>query len=489
MNKTDFFQQLREIKQLRKTACTPLDEKDRDKRLAKARKDVLYFAKTYFPHYVTAKPAKMHREMVELTKTGNSVIAVPRGFGKTKLISIIDVIHKAVFGLRYFVLEIGSTKEIVSDTLGYIKAELEENERLILDFAPTVGSVGDVTYKDRQYDIVTTVGGHSTRILGMGARQSLRGVSFRQYRPDHIVADDLETYQSVRSEKRTKELLRWIMGALYPSLAPSSKEQPDISLVIIGNVLGRTSAMAHLLGMARDDESKRYRKVFKQVFYSAMNGKDRSNWPARFSTAFLREARTVVGPVIWAAEYMNQPVDDGVFREEWIKRWTELPKRMTVWGAVDPAMGSAQGDFVAIVMIGVHERKIYVLSSIIEKMTPEQTKRVLYNEYIRWNPVQIVVETNGFQALFADRIQTDIPMPLKSIKQTEKKIMRLMRLAPYLERGEILFPPRDEEKPGHERLIEQILAIPHGSHDDGADVLEMAIQQIHNTYDVVGMVF
>jgi predicted phage terminase large subunit-like protein len=435
-------------------------------------------------------PSPIHKSIFALLSGRASVIAIPRGFAKTTIACFIDVLHKAIFGNNHFILLCAASQNRADETVAQIKSELEENERIKQDFAPFLGKTDDVKYRWTQSDIVITVNGHSCRVLGVGAGAAVRGVRFRQYRPDHIVADDLETDESVLSPDRVNKTLRWITRSLIPALSPSGgSETKGGSIAILGTVLSRRGVMGHLLGLAGNEDSARYQESFRQIRFAAVNAKGGA-CGRQFPDEYLQQIRHTIGEAAWQAEYMNDPLDDdGAFRQEWIHRWSELPVKMTVWGAVDPALGNVHGDYTTIITIGCAGGKIYVLSAVIEKITPERTKRLLSEEYMRFNHVQIAVESNGFQALYADRIQSNVPMPLQAVRHSEPKRVRVMRLAPMFERGEILFPPLADNTQGHEKLIQQLLAFPHGAHDDGPDALASAVSLINTTRQFIGLVF
>jgi len=60
-------------------------------------------------------------------------------------------------------------------------------------------------------------------------------------------------------------------------------------------------------------------------------------------------------------------------------------------------------------------------------------------------------------------------LPTVEVKHTSDKVMRISRLSPLMERGDILL------KRDMTRLIQQLIDFPMGDHDDGPDALEMAV--------------
>ena len=116
------------------------------KRRAKADGDLAFFARTYFPHYVEGKPSLLHEYLFErLPKVASAkagaklAIAAPRGEAKSTIVSQIFVLWCVVTGRRRFIPIIMDAFEQAATMLEAIKAELEANPRLKLDYPEACG--------------------------------------------------------------------------------------------------------------------------------------------------------------------------------------------------------------------------------------------------------------------------------------------------------------------------------------------------------------
>lgn len=74
------------------------------------------------------------------------VVAAPRGFAKTTLVSFGYVLHQVLFGQRRFVVIGSDTADLVEGLCGHLRLELMHNQRLRQDFGhlyDSQGSQGD----------------------------------------------------------------------------------------------------------------------------------------------------------------------------------------------------------------------------------------------------------------------------------------------------------------------------------------------------------
>jgi predicted phage terminase large subunit-like protein len=97
------------------------------------------------------------------------------------------------------------------------------------------------------------------------------------------------------------------------------------------------------------------------------------------------------------------------------------------------------------------------------------------------------VEVNQFQQLLADELNRisrarGVLLPLYTIDNRVKKIVRIRRLTPWLAQKRLRFKG---DSPGARLLVEQLRDFPNGDHDDGPDALEMAIRLAEGMFNEV----
>ena len=206
-------------------------------------------------------------------------------------------------------------------------------------------------------------------------------------------------------------------------------------------------------------------------------------WPAHRSYLDLMKLRIAEGPASFDSEIQNEPVNprDCLFQPEWF-RWFEEEEidssGLTLVAAVDPSLGGLGrwGDPSAIICLGRDRNgALYVLEADIQRRSPDRIIEDVLELYARRRPVVIGVETVQFQEFFKDVLEGraregGIYPPVRGIKSTKDKLLRIQRLQPLVKNGTLRFQKR------HHVLYDQLRLFPKADHDDGPDALEMAVQ-------------
>ncbi len=444
-------------------------------RLAAARSDVFSFCCTYLPHYFSADFAGFHYELVDLLKPRGRavvpvVVAAPRGFAKTTLVSFGYVLHQVLFNQRRFVVLGSDTADLAGDLTGYLRLELSHNQRLAEDFGPacqTSGPVGDFVL------------GGGTRVLARGSGQRLRGLKHGRHRPDLVILDDLENDKNVKNPRLVRGLLDWITQAVYPAIDPGG------SLFIIGTILARRSALATMINSPEEPWRR-----FTRRTYRALDEAGNSLWPSRHPAAELLRQKKLMGSRAFNKEKQNNPLgDSGLFQEDWIRSYhpSDLAdKELAVAGFLDPSLAEVKsGDYKAVVTVGLDpaEQVFYVLDAFIQRCSLDQLVRAVLRRQERWSYLVFGIEDNVFQKLLLGEFsraaaEAQVVLPLKGVTHRLGKELRLAGISPLVERGKVRFQPRHSDQP---ELIEQLLHFPTPNvHDDGPDALEGAISLLRS---------
>ena len=212
------------------------------RRRSRGLRDPFYFLRTYFPERYYNKYTTEQRERIKLilhrvTHGGDQAFAAPRGDGKTTDIESL-MIYCGLKGLVRFPLIVAATGPDARRILANIKYEFETNSQLRDDFpevcvpihalegAPqrasmqTVAGERTMLHWAQDHIILPTVPGSvasgcifSTR----GLDAAIRGVRYRNTRPDVVIVDDPETRESADSEAQTRkreEIIEKDLGGL-----------------------------------------------------------------------------------------------------------------------------------------------------------------------------------------------------------------------------------------------------------------------------------
>ncbi len=444
-------------------------------RLQMATADPFFFFKTYLPHYFADEFAPFHRELIRLLDPRGRavvpvVVAAPRGFAKTTLVSFGYVLHQVLLGKRRFVILGSDTADMATDLSSYLRLELAHNQRLHQDFGPLCqakGPVGDF------------VAGADTRVMARGRGQQMRGLKHGRFRPDLVILDDLENDKNVKNPRLVRELLDWIKGAVYPAIDPRG------SLFIIGTILAKKSALATMLNSPDEPYNRFTRRV-----YRALDADGESLWPARHPAGELMRQKALMGSRAFNKEKQNEPGDEaGLFQEDWFRTYhpAELEgKKLVAAGFLDPSLGQGElHDYKAVISLGLDpkEQVFYVLDAFIKRCSLDQLVRAVLHRQARHNYLVFGIEDNLFQRLLLDEFaraaaQAQVILPLRGVTHCQAKETCLAGLSPLVERGQVRFMPGHSDQ---SLLLEQLVHFPSPNvNDDGPDALEGAVSLLRS---------
>ena len=119
--------------------------------------DYQYFCQTYFPHYVPTPHFSLFQqflfkrfpEIIDGAADGREVHEAPRGEAKSTYETQLGSLWCIVTGRKHMIGIIMNTEEQAAEMLESIKAELDTNPRLAMDFPEATGR-GRVWQADRK---------------------------------------------------------------------------------------------------------------------------------------------------------------------------------------------------------------------------------------------------------------------------------------------------------------------------------------------------
>jgi predicted phage terminase large subunit-like protein len=473
-------------------AADPTASAKRQKHVAQS---LEFFAKTYFPHFVTGSKSVLHEYLFERLSHKNTgthlAVAAPRGEAKSTIVSQIYILWLAVLQRSHYALIIMDAYDQAATMLEAIKAELDTNPRLAMDFPKACG-LGTVWREG----VVVTAGGIKIQVFGSGKR--MRGLRHGPHRPDLVVCDDLENDENVRSRTQRDKLETWFKKTVLKIGPPDD----SLNVVVIGTVLHHDSLLSRLL---RDKmwESKRFSAIIRwpdrmdlweqwerlwriggeeiadEYFRARRESMEAGaivSWPSVRPILTLMKIRARDGADSFDSELQNAPMrENATFAN--LQFWREIEEEVIFFGAVDPSMGRSggHGDPSAILVGGLGRTtgKLYVTEADIQRRTPDKIISRVIELQRQYNCALWMVETVQFQEFFKDELvrqsaKAGIPVPARGVKPTTDKVLRISSLQPHVENGLILF--RQEQT----TLLEQLRHFGEpDSHDDGPDALHM----------------
>jgi len=176
-----------------------------------------------------------------------------------------------------------------------------------------------------------------------------------------------------------------------------------------------------------------------------------------------------------AAEWAPQLFGDFI----WVppEKWPQTFALRVVCVDASKGRSDKQGDYCAIVFVGVGSDQLLYVDAIVDRIALDQIvrKTVLFCDQKR--PDFVGIEAEQFQELLVHEFrrqcgeQFALRWPIYQMRsQGISKVARIRRLSQYVINRELRFKA---DSPGCRLLVEQLMDFPLGDHDDGPDALEM----------------
>lgn len=475
------------------------DPKASAARRAKAQDDFVFFRRAYFPHYAkSGGDSVLHAWLdVELPRVVaapegiKEAIAAPRGEAKSTYVALFFALWCVLTHRKHYILLIADALGQAAALLEAVKAELEANPRLAMDFAEACG-------QGRVWNEATVVTNTNVKLQALGAGKRMRGLRHGPHRPDLAILDDLENDENVQKPEQRDKLQGWLQRTVL-SLGPADD---SMDVIYIGTILHYDSVLARTL-----QKSMWRGKVFRAMLRwpNRMDLWDR--WEAilhaegqEAATAFhaghaadMAQGAEVSWPAMrplyklmlkraedhaaFDAEQQNDPLsgDDAPFAN-CITFWVDRRADWLFFGAVDPSMGKhGAGRDPSAILVGGFCRATMTLDVVeasIRKRHPDRIIEDVIAMHQEYRPLLWGVEAIQFQAFLVDELarrgaERGIAIPVQAIINSSDKQLRIETLQPHMKRGRIRL------QPSQQTLVDQLRHFPKADHDDGPDALEM----------------
>ena len=435
------------------------------------RSHALFFL-MYFSEYVTHPTADFQREMFKLSEAKDNdlcVISAFRGSGKSTVFSTSLPIWKIISGQSHFVVIASQTQHQARQHMYNIKKPLETNRLLRNDLGPFEAENNEWGFTSglifKEYD---------AKIMVVSTEQAIRGLRYKQYRPDVIICDDIEDLASTRTMESRDKIFNWFSSKIIPLGTPETK------IFVLGNFLHEHSMVGWLMTQIKEG----FRTGIARK-YPLIDERGVCLWPGRYPDAkSIENLKKKVGdPATWNREYLLKIIarEDQVVQQSWIKYYDNLPdERITdvtffrVATGIDLAISQTQtADYTAMVSARAYWVKgkfyIYVLPDPINlEIDSPTTMRVAKEVSQRVGKGQrtaLYIEDVAYQKSFIQNLRNIEGYPAEGVPtQGQDKRARLMSIVPSIENTTILFP-----RHGAEILVDQLIDFGGRGHDDLVD--------------------
>ena len=199
-------------------------------RQAAAEGDILTWGKALFPEkFALPFCRELHEYFVSIRGAEFTNTEAPRGHAKTTIKCFLIPIYQALVEPKtfrhYLNVQATNTKAVAVNMA--IKLELEENRELREIYG---NQVSGNKWTDGQFVLRNGV-----IFSAIGAGQSIRGINYRNIRPDYVLIDDLYDEEDINNPESTEKKNAWFWGSLYKARAIGMRTSVHMQGTAINN--------------------------------------------------------------------------------------------------------------------------------------------------------------------------------------------------------------------------------------------------------------
>ena len=465
-------------------------QQDIEKRKRRLEADDEAWFKYYFEQYYTSEPAEFHKDATKRimsNKRWYEVRAWSRELAKSAR-SMMEIIKLALTGEVHNVLLISNSADNAERLLLPFMASFEANQRIIQDYG--------IQKKPGSWETTefTCLCGCSFRAIGAG--QSPRGTRNKNYRPDFVLIDDIDTDEECRNEDRVTTKWKWLEEALIPTMSVSG----NYRILFNGNMIAKVCCIALAIEKARSIPKIGHVSIIN-IRMVDIRKPDPVNdfkygvsvWLAKNSEDDIDMFLSLISTSAVHKEFFNNPVSVGEIFKEMI--YGKVPplskfKFLVIYG--DPAPGENKGKKSSTKSVGLLGKiggKLYVIKCYLD--------RGLNSEFIEWYvslleyvngrvPTYCFMENNKLQDPFFQQVfqplvrkvrrQKKIALYIKGDedKKTDKATRIEANLEPMNREGNLILNEAERDNPHMKRLEEQfkLFTLKLDFPADGPDTVE-----------------
>lgn len=262
------------------------------------------FCYTIFPHAFPQDFADFHIEIIkEFMEDNDSVVAAPRGHGKSTLVGLGYLTWKLLYKKNRYIVYMSQNHSKTVQFLEPIRQELKNNKMIKLIYGTikimNVKDDEDINRRDREdcFDV------NGCRVEAVSFEKNIRGFKYGVYRPDLIIFDDIDDDQRVLNPELRRKDEEKLNKQVIPSLDPKGHFK------MIGTILHHECQLVKKL------------RLHNGKIYKAILPDGKALWPKRWTIEKLEAERIRIGGAAFQSEYLNTPVDDtySLIKREWCK--------------------------------------------------------------------------------------------------------------------------------------------------------------------------
>lgn len=515
------------------------NNKDRLNLIAKSlgRNDIefnnLYFLRDLFvpSNQNSSRPlAPVHYEVFEdindlliNDKTNREEFILPRGIGKSTVINTSVASWGAMHRISKYTVVIGKTDKLMEEFISEV--------RTCLSFDKVKETFGELIntkkFTVNKEELELTNG---TKVQGFTWGGTIRGAKYRGQRPQVIIVDDVLKEDDILSDNAKEKTVNKLYKEILPAgdkakVIKGKKQGIDTKFIVIGTPL----AADDLINTVRQDSTfKVFRravvdfdideyvensKLWQEYRTILMNSKD-ENRVENAKAFYYGHEEEMNFTTLWEGKYNPCELMNDYFTKRlsfmqelmcdcesvgdiWVKSIAKIPSiemeskkfEKTILSIDQGASNTSKSDFTAFTVLG-KSNGFYCVREGTLKRFDSKTEFDRYIDFavtllLKWEDItHVVLEKNVYKGVDATRIEEAIAKDIRlrkrhieviTIYNTQNKDQRIMTITDKINSGQVLFNENDVE---YNKQVQEFRGQKFTIHDDAADSLEMAINNI-----------
>jgi len=418
----------------------------------------------------------MHKELFEALDDDSLqylLVEAFRGFGKTTILTIAFAATRALLQKSHFIVPLGCTATHSEHQSENLKNELLANKVVKNLFGPIKSSVFSKEIwriKDGSFIMPRSYG------------QQLRGLLEDIYRPDLVLADDLEDERFIKNEVHRKEVEDWFWSTVL-KLFEHGEGGPNWRMIVMGTKLHEDCLLVHL------EEDPKWTVVNVPICDEQFRSKWWQFWPDARVWQEVEDHRKNQKMDIFYREYMNTTVctETRQFRPEFFRYYEETEEKINEQHGnksvviLDPAkttkIQSAESGIVGVTM-NPKLGKVYVRDTRGEKLHPDEMYMATFEMALKIKTRTIAVEVTSLEDFIMHPIKNlaarlGYVFEFIELKAVGSKEERVESLISYYRRGFMY-----HNKTACGRLEAQLLSFPKPRYWDLMDALAYMVKMM-----------
>lgn len=400
--------------------------------------------------------------------------AAPRDHAKSSAITLTFALAAIVFRFRDHLLVASDSEGQATSQVKEIKNEILENDRLRADF----GITG--LLKDTETEIIILFAdGYQVRVIAKGSEQRLRGMKWRNKRPNLLLGDDLEFDEIVMNPERLKKFKGWFFKQLIPACSKTCL------IRIVGTILSFDSLLMNLMD---DDQWTTHLWSAHEAFDDFTN----ILWPEYWPEERLRDKRQTLinqGQAdAYSQEYLNRPLAAGnaFFEEEDfiaipdsdIDDWLDpsaAGRQLVFYASIDLAVSTRQTADLAVITVASVDSDNFLDVADVRKgrFGAEVFVEELFKVAEAYEIEMFLVEAGAIQKSLMPFINAEMARRGKFLNfhfmvPSKDKTTRAQSIRARMRAKHVRF---DKQADWYEYARMEMMQFPRGKHDDFVDTM------------------